>query len=65
LRLLHPVPAILGVELHLEERSLLRVAPRHDRELLRARAGVDAAEELLVARLDRAKLDRVRQLRGG
>jgi hypothetical protein len=35
------------------------------RELVRARARVDVVEELLVARLDRTKLDRPGQLRGG
>jgi hypothetical protein len=39
--------------------------PRHDRELLGACACVDAVEELPVARLDRAELDGLRQLRGG
>src|SRR5205807_10347208 len=58
-------PSVLRVELAAKKRVLLRVVPRHDGELLRARAAVDAEEELLVARLDRAKLDGLRQVRGG
>jgi hypothetical protein len=47
-------PGVLCVELAAQERILLRVVPRNDRELLRPRAGIDAVEELTVARLDRA-----------
>jgi len=47
-------PGVLGVELAAEKRILLRVVPRDDREFLRPRAGIDAVEELTVARLDRA-----------
>jgi hypothetical protein len=60
-----PPPGVLRVELHAQERVLLRVVPRDRGELLRARAAIDAEEELAVARLDRAKLDRARQVRGG
>jgi hypothetical protein len=48
------VPRVLCLELRAQERLLLRVVPRNDRELLRSRARVDAVEELSVARLDRA-----------
>src|SRR5919197_632661 len=58
-------PGVLRVELHAQERVLLRFVPRYDRELLRPRARVDAVEELSVARLDRAYLDGLGQPRGG
>ena len=49
------VPRILSVELGAQEGLLLSIVPVVDEgELLRPRAGVDAVEELSVARLDRA-----------
>src|SRR5438067_504339 len=65
LRVVLTPPGVLRVELLAQERLLLRVVPRHDRELLRPRACVDAVEELAVARLDRAKLDGLAQGRAG
>src|SRR5205823_1124060 len=58
-------PSVLRGELAAQEGVLLGVVPRHHGELLRAGAGVHAVEELAVARLDRAKLDGLCQLRGG
>lgn len=48
---------VLGVELHLEKGAFLRIAPVHQGQFLRARAGIDFAEECSVVRLDGTKCE--------
>jgi len=57
-RILLPIPAALGLELHPQQRVELRGSKRQQRELLPVRGSVEAIEEVVVRACNRTKRER-------